>query len=134
MKVGKLYFQVLEAQWLAELPGAKHPPKHRILQLRLATTNAGGEETSVPLLRLIDATGREIVEVSEIEGDSNWLGILRRLQPALTEEGTIYFDVPIGAYILELVDSSDPADEKVAYVQIPASLAPPPSIPNRTGP
>jgi hypothetical protein len=123
--VGKLSYQVLEANWAAEAPGAKNPPKHRVLQLRLAVTNSGGQEATIPLLKLIDANGTESMEIAEIEDNSQWLGALRRLQPALPEEGSIYFDVPVGAYNLEVVDNSSADDEKLAHIAIPASLAPP---------
>ncbi|MFN0104440.1 MAG: DUF4352 domain-containing protein [Bryobacteraceae bacterium] len=129
-QVGKLIYQVIEAQWLPELEGAKQSPKNRILQLRLTVTNSGAEDAAIPFLRLIDAAGNEIVEVSDIEGNSHWLGALRRLQPSLTEEGSVYFDVPIGAYRLEIVDATE---EKVAHIEIPASLAPPAATPGPTG-
>jgi len=133
VQVGKLFYQVIEAQWLAELQGAKQPPKNRILQLKLTVTNSGAQEASVPFLRLIDAAGKEIVELSDLEGNPAWLGVLRRMQPALTEEGTVYFDVPVGAYKLEVVDNSNADDEKTAYIEIPASLAPPPQPLGSTG-
>jgi hypothetical protein len=133
VQVGKLVYQVIEAQWVLDVEGAKQSPKNRILQLRVTITNSGGTEAALPYLRLIDAAGNEIVEFSEIEGNSRWLGMLRRLQPALTEEGLIYFDVPVSAYKLEVVDNSDADAEQVAYVQIPASLAPPPVAPGPAG-
>ena len=126
VEVGKLIYRVLEAEWKAEIPGAKTPPKNRFLQLRLAITNSANQEISVPFLRLIDAHGQERLEFSDIETNARWLGSLRRLQPALTEDGLIYFDVPVGAYKLEVVDNSDSENEKAAFVDIPASLAPPP--------
>lgn len=129
VKVGKLYYQVLEAQWLSDLPGSSTPPKNRILKLHVTMSNSGGSEIAVPLLRLIDASERETMEVANIENDPQWLGSLRRLQPAILEEGMVYFDVPVGAYKLELVDNSDAENEQMAYVDIPASLAPPVASP-----
>ena len=133
VKVGKLSYQVTEALWLTEVPGGKQPAKNRILQLRLMVTNSGSEEASIPFLRLIDSKGNETVEVREIEGNSSWLGSLRRLQPAITEEGNVYFDVTVGGYKLEVVDNSVADDEKVAHIEIPASLAPPPTSPGPAG-
>jgi hypothetical protein len=127
--VGKLVYQVLEAQWLPEAPGSRQPPKNRILQLAISVTNSGSYEASIPFLHLIDAAGNEIIEIGEIEGNSRWFGAIRRLQPALTETGAIYFDVPVGAYKLEVVDTSNADDEKMAHIEIPASLAPPPVTP-----
>jgi len=133
VQVGKLFYQVIEAEWKAEVLGSKQPPKNRILHLRLSVTNSGAQEATLPLLRLIDATGNEIPEVSELDGNPRWLGMLRRMQPALTEDGFVYFDVPVGAYKLEVIDNSNADDEKVAYIEIPASLAPPPPAPGSPG-
>ena len=133
VQVGKLFYQVIEAQWMAEVQGAKQPPKNRILHLHLNVTNAGAMEASVPFLRLIDGAGNEIMELSDLEGNPRWLGMLRRMQPALTEDGFVYFDVPVGAYKLEVVDNTLADDEKVAYIEIPASLAPPPLAPGSPG-
>lgn len=129
VQVGKLFYQVLEAQWITELKGAKQPPKNRILQLFLTVTNSGAQQASLPFLRLIDAKGNEIPEVSELEGNPRWLGALRRMEPALTEEGYVYFDVPVAAYKLEVIDNSNAEDEKTAFIEIPASLSPPPPTP-----
>lgn len=126
VQVGKLHYQVLEAEWLTEVQGAKQAPKNRVLRLRLTVTNSGGQETSMPLLHVLDASGNEIMEISDLDGNSSWLGALRRLQPAITEEGSIYFDVPVGAYKLVVVDQTIPDEEKTALIEIPASLTPPP--------
>jgi len=133
VQVGKLHYQVVDAQWKAEASGMKEPPKNRVLQVHFTVTNSAGGEVSIPLLRLIDADGKEIAEIAEIEGNPKWMGLIRRLQPAITEEGLIYFDVPVGSYKLEVVDNSEGEDEKVALIEIPASLAPPPAAPGSGG-
>lgn len=128
--VGKLVYQVIEAKWLPEAEGAKEPPRNRILQLQVTITNGGGQEAAVPFLHLLDSKGNEIVELSDIENNSRWLGALRRLQPTITEEGTIYFDVPVGGYKLEVIDNTDAENEQTALIDIPASLSPPPVTPD----
>jgi hypothetical protein len=127
IQVGKLVYNVIEADWKGEVMGAKQRPKNRFLQLRLSVTNSAREEMGLPLLNLLDANGNRVPEYAEIESNSEWLGLVRRVQPTLTDTGAIYFDVPVGAYKLEVVDNSDPENEKVALVDIPASLAPPPA-------
>jgi len=133
VQVGKMFYQVIEAQWIPELKGAKQPIKNRILQLQLTVTNSGAEPASLPFLRLIDGKGNEIIEVSELESNPRWLGAFRRMEPALTEEGLVYFDVPVAAYKLEVIDNTNAEDEKTAYIEIPASLAPPPVAPGSPG-
>lgn len=134
VQVGKIVYSVLEAEWRTDVPGGKQTPKNRILQLTMAVTNSSSQEMSIPTLRLINAKSEEHPEFTEIEGNMNWLGLLRRLQPSLTETAAIYFDVPIGAYKLEVVDHSNAEDEKTAYIDIPASLAPPPVTSGVDGP
>jgi hypothetical protein len=125
VQAGKLSYQVIDAQWAGEVPGAKTPPKNRILQLQILVTNSGAQEISMPFLRLLDGAGNEIPEVGEIEANPRWLGMIRRLQPSITEDGAIYFDVPVGAYKLEVIDPTDAENEHAALIEIPASLAPP---------
>ena len=126
VQVGKIVYSVLEAEWRSDVPGGKQPPKNRVLQLTMSITNSSSQEMSMPTLRLLNANNDEFPEYTEIEGNMYWLGLLRRLQPSLTETSAIYFDVPIGAYKLEVVDHSDAENEKTSYIEIPASLAPPP--------
>lgn len=129
VQVGKLSYQVIDASWHPEVAGLKQPPKNRVLQIHLTVTNTGAEEISVPMLHLLDASGNEISEIIEIENSSRWLGMIRRMQPALTEDGMVYFDVPVGTYKLEVVDNSMADNEQIAFIEIPATLAPPPSLP-----
>jgi hypothetical protein len=127
-QVGKFVYSVLEAEWRGEAPGAKQPPANRVLQLTIAVTNSASGELSIPALRLIGANGTEYPEIMEIEGNPHWFGLLRRLQPSLTETAQIFFDVPVSAYRLQVVDNTDPENEKTAFIEIPASLAPPADI------
>ena len=129
VQVGKLSYQVIDASWQPEVAGLKQPPKNRVLQIHVTVTNTGAEEIAVPMLRLHDAAGNEVSEIMEVEGNTRWLGMIRRMQPALTEDGMIYFDVPVGTYKLEVVDNSMADNEQIAFIEIPASLAPPPSLP-----
>ena len=130
VQVGKLSYQVVDASWQPEVAGVKQAPKNRILQIHFTVTNSASEEIAIPMLHLIDSAGNEINEITEIEGNPRWMGMIRRMQPALTEEGTIYFDVPVGSYRFEVVDNSLADSEQIAFIEIPAGLAPPPTIPS----
>jgi hypothetical protein len=133
VQVGKLFYQVTEAKWITEVQGAKQPPKNRILQLHLTVTNSGTAPAMLPFLRLMDAAGAERTEVSDLEQNPVWFGMLRLVPASSTEEGFVYFDVPVGAYKLEVVDNSNADDEKIAYIEIPASLTPPTQAPGAIG-
>jgi hypothetical protein len=129
VQVGPFIYNVLDAQWKTELGDGKQvqTPKNRFLIIQLTITNSGGTETYAPPLKLEDARGNTFGEAPSGEGVPNWLGLLRRLAPAQTEQGRVLFDVPAGAYRLRLADDSDdPAREKSALVEIPLRLEPEP--------
>jgi len=94
-------------------------------------TNSGGREARPPLLTLVHSSGSEHTELSEVEGVHDWLGLLRRLEPAATEDGRIVFDVARGAYKLRLSDGGEPGQENTALVEIPLQLETPGPTPER---
>jgi hypothetical protein len=54
------------------------------------------------------------------EGVPDWLGMLRKVQPAETQTGRVVFDVPRADYQLRVTDDAfHPEDVKVALIQIP---------------
>ena len=77
----------------------------------------------LPHTRLIKPDGTEIAEVTEIDGFPQWLGLLRKVEPASTEQGYVVFDVPVGAYKLQVSSGGDPENEQLAQIEIPANLA-----------
>jgi hypothetical protein len=121
---GNVTYVGLTADYRTELPGAKEPLKNRYLVIFLSATNGGGEEVILPHTRLIGADGNEYPELTEIEGFPQWLGILRRVAPSSTEQGYVVFDVPVGAYKLQVSSGGDPEKEQIAQIEIPTKLAP----------
>lgn len=122
---GSVTYVGLTADYRQELPGAKEPLKNRYLVISLSVTNGGGTEVMLPHTRLIKPDGTEIPEVTEIDGFPQWLGLLRKISPASTEQGYVIFDVPVGAYKLQVSSGGDPEKEQLAQIDIPANLAPP---------
>jgi hypothetical protein len=122
---GSLIYTVLESEWRNEL-GSK-TPIHRFLVLRLTITNSGVRVATPPLLTLVHASGSEYSEVSEVEGLPEWMGLLRRVEPANTDDGKIVFDVPTGVYRLRVSDGGEPGQENTANIEIPLHLETAPS-------
>jgi len=122
--VGPLTFTALEAEWKEQLDTENGPrtPKSRFLLLRVTVTNSGGAEQGVPLLSLVDPKGNTYLEEDKGEGVSRWLGLLRVLKPAQTEEGYLLFDAPPGSYQLRVTTGGDPEQEMVALIDIPFKL------------
>ena len=119
---GRLIYNVLETDWHVQLGEGPNPriPNHRFLLIRLTVTNSGIEESNIPLLALVNARGETFNELSEGEGVPEWLGLLRRIKPAGTEQGRVIFDVPRGPYRLLVKDDTlETEPEKVALIEIP---------------
>ena len=121
---GAVTYVGLTADYRQDLPGAKDALKNRYLVISLSITNVGGTEIMLPHTRLIKPDGTEIPELTDIEGFPQWLGLLRKISPASSEQGYVVFDVPVGAYKLQVSDGGDPEKEQLAQIEIPANLAP----------
>jgi hypothetical protein len=122
VQVGPMVYTVLETDWVSELTGKQgtQRPQHRFLVVRLTMTNGGGEKLSLPYFALISPKGDQFTEVSEnIEDAPQWLGVLRELAPAQTETGTVVFDVPLGAYKLQVTDGGPIDRERTVRIDLP---------------
>ena len=123
VQAGKIIYTALESEWKTALTEGGRAPQHRFLFLRVSMTNSGGEPVNVPALELEGANGTRYQEVTEnLQGVQNWLGLMRTVGPATTEQGVIVFDVPLAAYKLIVVDGSEVDNERYAHVEIPVQL------------
>lgn len=123
-QAGSVTYSALTAEYRQELPGTKDPLKDRYLVIFLSATNGTGKEVTLPHTRLITPDGRELPELTEIDGLPQWFGLLRMVPPSGTEQGYVVFDVPIGAYKLQVSSGGDPEKEQLALIEIPANLSP----------
>ncbi|MBI1897078.1 MAG: DUF4352 domain-containing protein [Acidobacteria bacterium] len=124
--LGPLTYNVLESEWRSQLnstTGLRTPQKGRFLLIKLSITNGGSGDVGLPLLFLEDAKGQSYRELDEgVDGVEHWLGLLRNVSPAETEQGVIVFDVPPGAYKLRVSDGGDIRNEKTATIEIPYEI------------
>lgn len=97
-------------------------PERNFLLVHLSVTNSGGQKASIPFFSVENSRGEHFPESENGQGVDNWLGVLRELKPAETEEGWIVFDVPHNSYRLQLLDNGDEGNERVAYVDLPLRL------------
>ncbi|MDP3000929.1 MAG: DUF4352 domain-containing protein [Bryobacterales bacterium] len=130
VEVGPLIYSVFHAEWRTQLGEGPElrTPKNRFLIVQLTITNSGGGETSIPPVTLEDGRGGSFPEEISGAGVTNWLGLLRKLRPAQTEQGRIVFDAPTGAYRLRVTDDNpELGQEKAALIDIPLRLDPEPA-------
>ena len=125
VQLGPLTYNVLETNWKSQLGGgpAARIPKNRYLLVKLTITNRAGQTSSIPGMALLNAAGQSFQELTEgVESVPKWLGVLRNLSPVQTEEGIVVFDVPLGAYKLQVSDGGEIGSEKKALIEIPLQL------------
>jgi hypothetical protein len=74
-------------------------------------------------MTLIGANGQAHQEVTEgVDSVPKWLGVLRNLSPVQNVEGAVVFDVPLGAYKLQVLDGGEIGLERKALIEIPLQL------------
>jgi hypothetical protein len=123
VQAGKIIYNVLEAEWKTALTEAGRAPQNRFLFLRVSMTNSGGEPVNLPAFEILSDDGTRYPEITEgMEGVRNWLGLLRTVRPATTEQGVIVFDVPLAQHKLVLLDDAEVGEERYAHVEIPVQL------------
>lgn len=123
---GQLIYTVTQTTWVEQMegPNGLRVPASRFLLVNLTVKNGGRETAGVPLLTLIDANGKEYMELDKGEGVSEWLGALRTLTDGATQTGNLLFDVPQGAYKLRLSSGGDVEKESTALVNLPYEVQP----------
>jgi Domain of unknown function (DUF4352) len=124
VQVGPLVYHVTEADWkteLGEFPAVRMPER-KFLLIHLTVTNSGGETFTIPQGELQNSRSESFQELTDGTGVPEWLGLLRSVKPAATEQGVMVFDVPANAYRLRLTDGGDPEHARVSYVEIPLTF------------
>lgn len=129
VNVGTLVYTVLEAEWKSELSGGAgalpQTPKHRFLVVKVSMTNSGGAQATIPLLTVENGNKDSTMEVSEVKDLPGWLGLVRLVNPAETDQGYLVFDVVTGAYKLRVTDGKETGSETTRLIEIPLSLSEP---------
>ena len=128
--IGPLTYNVIETKWPSQLGDVlrMRSPERRFFLISLSVTNGGGHPVALPLFSIEGSNGELYRESENGEGVTNWLGMVRNINPAQTVQGRALFDVPLGSYRLRLPDGGDPGVEKYAWVQIPLHLDPNDSV------
>jgi hypothetical protein len=117
-------FTALETDWRATLDGrdGQRFAKNQFLLIKLLITNGGGGEITLPLMTLLDSKNNSYLEEEKGDGVPQWLGLLRVLKPAESEEGFLLFDVQPASYRLRISTGGDPEKEQAVLIDIPYQL------------
>jgi hypothetical protein len=108
--VGQLSYNVVDTEIrpsLGDDPTNPRAPQNRFYLIEVAVSNGGNEDASIPGMSLVDDSGQTYQEVPDGTGVPNWLGVVRKVSPAQTEEGNVLFDAPPKHYRLRLTDEGD---------------------------
>lgn len=120
--VGPLTYNVIDTQIFTQLgddPSSARNPQNRFYQITLAVSNSASDDLPIPGLTLVDDAGKEYPELADGTGIQKWLGVVRRVGSAQTEQGNILFDAPAAHYRLRLTDETD---DKEYYADIPLNF------------
>jgi hypothetical protein len=120
VQAGRLIYTIYETEWKPQLGDGPTAtiPSNRFLIVRLSVTNGGAQTYDIPQMALLDSAGKSYPELAEAPGLTDWMGIVRKVQPARTEEGRVVFDVPMSAYKLNVLDEAEPG-EASALIDMP---------------
>jgi hypothetical protein len=120
--IGPLVYNMTDAEFTQQLgddPNSARTAQHRFYLLKLSVSNSGNEDKPIPAMALVDDDGAAYNELSDGTGVPNWLGVVRKVAAAQTEQGNVAFDVPLKHYRLRL---NDPLDEREVAIDVPLSF------------
>ena len=120
--VGSLIYSVTDtevAQELGDDPNNSRTPQNRFFLVKVAISNSGSDAQPIPALTLVDDAGQNYTELADGTNVPNWLGVIRKVEPAQTEQGVVVFDAPTKHYRLRL---NDALDEKEIAIDVPLNF------------
>ena len=119
--VEKLTYNIVDTQIAPKLVDDANPrfPQSRFFIVQLAVSNSSNRPMPIPSMTLVDDSGKVYNELADGSGVLRWLGIVRNVDPAQTEQGAILFDAPAVHYRLRLTDDTDKED---IYVDLPLNF------------
>jgi hypothetical protein len=117
--IGPLVYNLTDAetaQQLGDDPASPRTPQNRFYLIKVSISNSGNEDQPIPAMSLVDESGQSYNELSDGGGVPNWLGVVRKVAAAQTEQGYVAFDAPTKHYRLRL---NDPLDESEISIDVP---------------
>ncbi len=110
---GPLVYSVIDTRILPQIGEDQNnirTPQNRFFLVQLAVSNSSSQDQPIPGLTLVDDSGQQYAELADGTGVPNWLGIVRKVGGAQTEQGTIVFDAPAQHYRLRVTEETDASE------------------------
>jgi hypothetical protein len=110
---GPLVYSVIDTRILPQIgedPTSVRTPQNRFFLVQVAVSNSSSQDQPIPGLTLVDDAGQQYAELADGTGVPNWLGVVRKVGGAQTEQGTIVFDAPAQHYRLRLTEDTDASE------------------------
>ena len=108
--VGPLIYNVIDTEVLTQLgddPNNIRTPQNRFYLVQMSVSNSSSNDVPIPDLTLVDDSGQQYPELADGTDVPNWLGVVRKVGAAQTEQGTVVFDAPAKHYRLRLTDETE---------------------------
>jgi hypothetical protein len=119
--VGPLVYSVTDTEVTQQLGDEPNPrnAQERFYLIKVSVTNSSSDDQSIPTMTLVDDAGHNYTELPDGAGVANWLGVVRKVRAAQTEQGVVVFDAPTKHYRLRI---NDALDEKEIAVDVPLNF------------
>lgn len=117
--VGPLTYSVTDTemtQTLGDDLATARNAQERFYLVKVTVSNSSSSDQPIPAMTLVDDQGHSIAELADGTNVPNWLGVVRKVGPAQTEQGVVLFDAPTKHYRLRL---NDPFDDKEISIDVP---------------
>jgi hypothetical protein len=102
--IGYWSYRASEAHWARSIGSEylRETPDAVFLIVDITVRNDDSSASTLPPIKLVDAAGREYEETSKAALTKGFFGPLKSINPGVTSEGKVAFDVPQGKYSLLL--------------------------------
>jgi hypothetical protein len=120
--IGSLVYNLTDAetaQQLGDEASSARAAQNRFYLVKVSVTNSGTEEQPIPGMSLVDEAGQSYNELADGKNVPNWLGVVRKVGVAQTEQGYVVFDAPAKHYRLRL---NDPFENSEIAIDMPLSF------------
>jgi len=120
--IGPLVYSITDTeitQQLGDEPSSARTAQQRFYLVKVSVSNSGTDDMPIPAMSLVDDQGQSYTELADGTNVPNWLGVVRKVGTAQTEQGYVVFDAPTKHYRLRL---TDPFDEKEVAIDVPLNF------------